>query len=241
LSSILITSGEGHVLINGGLPESATQIAANIRQLGFRLEDVKLILNSHAHFDHAGGIAELQRLSGAEFAASEPSAMVFKEGASGPDDPQYGTLPPVPAVEHVRIVTDGEAMRVGPLELTAHRTAGHTRGGTSWTWTSCEGERCVSIVYADSINPASATGFRFTDSPHYPDAVKDFEKSFATLSELPCDVLLTAHPEMSNTWVKLQKRDTGADANAFVTTDECHGYVEGARERLGRRVADERR
>ena len=95
LSSVLITSDSGHILIDGDLPESAPKIAASIRSLGFRVEDVKLILNTHVHYDHAGGLAELQRLSHARVAASALSAPVLKRGTSGPDDPQFGVLLPI--------------------------------------------------------------------------------------------------------------------------------------------------
>src|SRR5262249_28164948 len=159
-------------------------IASHIRALGFRVEDVKLILNTHVHFDHAGGIAELQRLSGARVAASEASAKVLRAGKSGPDDPQYATLPPIAPVANVEVVKDGETVRVGPLELTAHVTPGHTPGGTTWTWKSCEKDRCLDIVYADSLNPIASRGFLFSDSAHA--AARDgFAKSYATLESLP--------------------------------------------------------
>src|SRR5919106_6186340 len=181
LSSILITSAKGHVLIDGALPESAPKIAAAIRALGFRMEDVKLIVNSHAHFDHAGGIAELKRLSGARVVAMEASARVLRSGRSGAEDPQYGALPPFPRVANVEVLKGGETLRVGPIAVTAHTTGGHTQGGTSWTWKSCEQLRCVDMVYADSLTPVSAAGFRFTASREYPGAVENFEKSFAAI------------------------------------------------------------
>lgn len=138
LSSVLIASEGGHVLIDGALPESAPLIAANIRSLGFRIQDVKLILNSHAHFDHAGGIAELQRLSGARVAASRWTADVMKKGEVPRDDPQFGALRPIARVARVETFEDGETLRAGSLAVTAHLTPGHTPGGTSWTWRSCE-------------------------------------------------------------------------------------------------------
>ncbi len=165
LSSILLTSDAGHVLIDGALAESVPQIVANIKALGFRIEDVKLILNSHVHFDHAGGIAELQRLSGAQVVASEWSAAVLKAGRVSPDDPQYGVIRPAPPVAHVKILSDGQTLHVGPLALTAHFTPGHTAGGTSWTWQSCAGGQCQNLVYADSVNASAADGIKFTQRP----------------------------------------------------------------------------
>ncbi|MGH8311080.1 MAG: metallo-beta-lactamase, partial [Steroidobacteraceae bacterium] len=126
LSSILVTSNTGHVPIDGGLAQSAPHIAANIRKLGFRVEDVKLILNSHVHFDHAGGIAALQRMSGAQVAASARSAAVLRTGVPALDDPQHGAIAPIETVSDVRIVADGAVVRVGDLALTMRATPGHT-------------------------------------------------------------------------------------------------------------------
>ncbi|HEX6747892.1 MAG TPA: subclass B3 metallo-beta-lactamase [Longimicrobium sp.] len=238
LSAILVTSPQGHVLIDGALPESAPQIMGSIRALGFRVEDVKLILNSHAHFDHAGGIAALQRASGAAAAASAPSAPALERGASGPDDPQYGSLPGFAPVRGVRVLADGETVRVGTLALTAHLTPGHTPGGTTWTWRSCEGERCLEMVYADSQTPVSADGFRFTASRTYPTALQDFERGFAVLERLGCDVLLTPHPGASAMWDRLAAREAG-QPDAFVDREACRRYAATARQQLERRVASE--
>ena len=131
LGSVLITSDQGHALIDSGLPESAPEIAAHIRALGFRIEDIKLFLNSHVHHDHAGGIAELQKLSGAAVKASPSSAAVLKTGGIGADDPQFGTLAPIAPATNITTLADGEAVHLGTLALTAHFTPGHTAGGTT--------------------------------------------------------------------------------------------------------------
>ena len=135
-------------------------------------------MNAHAHFDHAGGIAALQRASGAPVAASARGARALAAGGSAPDDPQHAFgaaangFPPVPSV---RGVADGETLRVGPLAITARLTPGHTPGGASWTWRSCEGERCLDVVYADSLTAVSADEFRFSelgDGGRYVDAFR---------------------------------------------------------------------
>jgi metallo-beta-lactamase class B len=236
LSSVLITSKEGHVLIDGDLPESAQKIAASIRALGFRPEDVKLILNSHAHFDHAGGIAELARLSGARVLASKRGAEVIRQGKSGSDDPQFGILLPFPAWPRTATFDDAEVLHVGPLAVTAHLTAGHTPGGTSFTFSSCEEARCLNLVYADSLTPVSAPGFKFTRSA---DALTAFERSFAVLSTVPCDILVSAHPDASGFWERYDKREKAAAHDAFVDPAACKKYVEVARGRLQARVAEE--
>jgi metallo-beta-lactamase class B len=126
LSSILITSEGGHILIDGALPESAPLIVADIRSLGFRIEDVKFIVNSHAHFDHAGGTAELQRLSGARVATSQWTADVMNKGAVPRDDPQFGALDPIARVARIETIKDGENLSAGAVTVTAHLTPGHT-------------------------------------------------------------------------------------------------------------------
>ena len=239
LGAILVTSSEGHVLIDGGLPESAPSIIASIKALGFRVEDIKLILNSHAHFDHAGGIAALQRASGATVAASPWSARVLERGTSLPDDPQYGILLSYQPVRDVRVIADGETLRVGSLALTAHFTPGHTPGGTSWSWQSCEAGRCRDLVYADSQTPISADGFSFTRNDTYPSVLQDFEHGFAVLDHLSCDVLLTPHPSASSLWERIARREQGTK-DALVDSEACRRYAADARQKLAQRVASEK-
>jgi metallo-beta-lactamase class B len=239
LSSILITSSRGHVLLDGALPESVSQIVGNIRSLGFRIEDVKLIVNSHVHFDHAGGIAELQRLSGAKVVASAWSAEVLTKSGVGRGDPQFGVIPPIARISRATTLRDGQSFRVGDIALTAHLTPGHTPGGTSWTWQSCQDGHCLNLVYADSMTSVSADGFRFSDSAEYPTAVPDFEKSFAFLRATPCDILLTTHPDASRLWSRVEARQRGVQPDPIVAPNACKELAEDAREQLRRRLAAE--
>ena len=190
LSSMLITGPNGHILVDGALPQSAPLIEANIKALGFRIEDVKLIVNSHAHWDHAGGIAALQRASGAVVAASASGALSLKSGTHGKDDPQFYVRTPVhvPKVARVQVVRDGETVQVGPIGITAHLTPGHTPGSTTWSWTSCEDKRCMDVVYADSLNPISRDDFYFTGKGGTPDISASFAGSIAKLAALKCDI-----------------------------------------------------
>lgn len=224
LSAILITSEQGHILIDGGLSQSAPRIDESIRALGLRLQDVKLILNTHAHFDHAAGIAAIQRATGAVVAARADAARAFEQGGVTPDDPQYGfgvEENAFPAVEHVRVIDDGEVLRVGDLAVTAHATPGHTVGGTTWSWRSCEESECRDIVYADSLTPVAAPGFRFTGDAAHPSRVDAFRKSIARVGALPCDILLAAHP--------------GAAKGMT-----CRSLAENARRQLDQRIAKEK-
>lgn len=213
------------MLVDGALSESVPDIVARIHALGFRIEDVKLILNTHVHFDHAGGIAELQRLSGAAVAASPWSAAVLRSGAPGRDDPQYGIALPIAPVPVVREITDGETLHVGALALTAHVTPGHT----TWTWRACDGDRCLDIVCADSQTAVSADGFRFTD---HLTVLADFARSAAVLEALPCDLLVATHPGAS----ALRERIT---AHELVDPEACRHLAAASREQLEARLAKE--
>ncbi|HEU4882574.1 MAG TPA: subclass B3 metallo-beta-lactamase [Longimicrobium sp.] len=234
LTSILIASAEGHVLIDGALPNSAPLILANIRALGFDPADVKLILNSHAHYDHSGGFAALQRATGAPVAASAASAGAIRSGAAAPNDPQYGDLHATPPVSNVILIEEGRPMTVGSLSLTPYITAGHTPGGTTWTWRSCEGERCLDFVYADSQTPISREGFRFGASPQYPGAVADFRRGFQVLERVPCDILVTPHPGASNFWERAASAPEG-----LIDPEACRQYAARSLEQLQARLQRE--
>jgi metallo-beta-lactamase class B len=244
LSSVLITSDKGHILLDGGLPQSAALIDDNIRALGFRTTDVRLIVNSHAHFDHAGGIAALQRRSGARVAASAAGARALAAGEPPADDPQYGLgrqAMAFPKVPQVQAVGDGEVLRVGALALTAHLTPGHTPGSTTWSWQSCEGPRCLSVVYADSLNPVAAPGYRFSGGPHSPGTADLFRQSIAKVAALPCDLVIAVHPGFTDVERKLKER-TGnpGGPDPFIDARGCRRYAEDAAHGLAARLAEER-
>ncbi len=241
LSALLITGLQGHILLDGALPQSAALIEQNIKALGFRIEDVKLILNSHAHFDHAGGIAALQAASGAVVVASAHGAQVLRDGTIGPDDPQYDPAHPsrVSRVAKVRSVADGETLSVGPLQVTARLTPGHTPGSTTWTWTSCEHGRCLDMVYADSLTPVSADGFRFTGDANHADRSVAFMASIDKVAALKCDVIVSTHPDFTDTMEKQAAKT--ATHNTFIDPDGCRKYAAEARKRLAARLAQERK
>jgi len=236
LGAILVTSRDGHVLIDAGLPETAPLILRNIEALGFRPSDVKLVLNSHAHYDHAGGIAAIQRATDAEVAASRWSARVIETGRATADDPQYRSAIAYPGAKRVRVFADGDTLRVGALSLVAHLTPGHTPGGTSWSWTSCENERCLALVYADSQTPISDDDFEFTRSRTYTTGVADFRRGHALLESIRCDILLTPHPGASQLFARMEGR---SDGPRLIDPDGCRRYAANARAALERRLARE--
>jgi len=167
ISSILITSPQGDMLIDSGTEADADLVAQNIRDLGFRPTDVKYLLHSHEHFDHVGGMARLQQLTGAQLLASPAAAAVLRSGVASKDDPQSGMSKPFPAARVDRLIQDGEMVRIGDTILTAIATPGHTPGALSWRWGSCDGGRCRQIVYADSLTPVSRDDYRFSAHPAY--------------------------------------------------------------------------
>lgn len=240
LSALLVTGDAGHILLDGGLSQSAPLIDASIRKLGFKLEDVKLILNSHAHYDHAAGIAALQRASGATVVSSASGAQAFALGDAVPDDPQAGFgnngFPPV---KNVRVVNDKEVVRLGPLAIQMHNTAGHTPGSTTWTWQSCVDGKCLNMVYADSISAIAAPGFRFTGDAKTPSRVAQFRKSITTVGELPCDIMITTHPMATDLAGKLKKRAAKPAVDPFLDPQACRVLAANAMKALEARVAEE--
>ncbi len=222
LSSVLVTSSAGHVLLDGALPQSAPLIDQHIRALGFKTEDIRLILVSHGHYDHAGGVSALQRLSGARVGASASTATALRTGTITPDDPQAGfgeeanRFPKVSAVEEL---ADGQVLRVGDIAITVHHIPSHAPGSTAYTWRSCAGTDCRNVVYADSLTSVSAPGFRFSANPAL---VATFRKSIAKVAALPCDILIAPHP-------------------SFAVGKTCRTYAEDGEARLNQRLADEKK
>ena len=242
LSAILITGNDGHVLLDGGLEQSAAVIDANIRKLGFKTQDVKLIVNSHGHFDHAGGIAALQRASGARVAASPSGAEALRRGENTTDDPQYGfgkQFNGFPPVENVDVISDDESVTVGNVTITAIFTPGHTPGSTTWTWQSCEGLTCLNMVYADSISAAAAPGFKFTDKP---EVVALFRRSITRLGELPCDIVISTHPSATNLDAKIKRREARKPGEPDPFVDRgCRALAATAMKGLEARIAEEKK
>jgi len=236
LSSILIESDGGLILLDGGLPQSAELIDMNIRALGFDPLDIKAILVSHAHFDHAGGIAALQRLTKANVFSSAAGSATLTTGRLAADDPQYvagsgdGSFP---AIANVTAVGDGEFVTVGSVNVQAHHTPGHTAGSVSWTWESCALNTCLDVVYADSLTAVSAQGYSFAASG----AATRMVESAGKIADLPCDILLSPHPFFFGMHDKLERRDEG---NPFVNSLACTFYAESALGWLERRLDAER-
>ncbi len=236
ITALLVTSPAGDVLLDATTAESAPQIEANIRALGFRVEDVRYILTSHAHLDHVGGFGRLKADSGAIVVSRGADADAIERGHGERDDPQYLSTGKFPPASGVRRVQDGETLQVGDLVVTAHATPGHTPGSTSWTWNSCETSTCRHVAYVDSVNAISDDVYRYGDEASHPGVVAAFQASLSRIAALPCDILLTPHPDASDMWLRL-----GPQASqALVDGEACRRYAASGRERLEQRLAKER-
>jgi metallo-beta-lactamase class B len=242
LSSVLVVTNDGLILFDGDLPQSAHLIAEHIKLLGFDVRNVRWILNSHAHSDHAGGIAALQRLSGANVGASKLGAEALRAGDVPGDDPLAGSksatrFPPVPRVQ---AFGDGDVITLANVTVTAHATPGHTPGGTTWTWRSCEGGHCVKIVYADSLNAISSPGFHYSDTSRDPSTAEILRRSIATVRALPCDVLISVHPGVSDVLDKAAANARDPSRNAFLDPGACRAYADHYQQSLDARLLEER-
>ena len=235
LSSFLIESEAGLVLADGGLPQSAALIEANIRALGFDPHDIVAILVSHPHYDHAGGVNALQRMTGATVYTSEGGMATLTTGQLREGDPQYvadSDNGRYPAIRNVVAAGDGERLDFGELGITAVHTPGHTAGGVTWTWQSCALGTCYDVVYADSLTAVSAQGFSFAESG----AADRLIESAGKIADLDCDILLSPHPFFFGLHDKLERIEEG---NPFVNELACTFYAEEALGWLGQRLAAE--
>lgn len=235
ISALLITSPQGHVLIDSGTAEGGRQVLANLRALGFRPQDVRAIVISHEHFDHVGGLADLQRATGAPVLAREPAATALRRGANDRSDPQFGQLKPFAPIANVRTIGDEETVTVGPLSLQSIPTPGHTPGAASWTWRACDGDDCRQFVYADSLSAFSDDRYRFGDDQAHPGYVAAFRQALDRVAALECDILVTPHPSASRLWSRI---GPGA-SEPLANTAACREYARSARERLDKRLAEE--
>jgi len=230
LSSILIVGDQGDILIDGAGEQDAGSIADNVRSLGFRVQDIRFILTSHEHYDHIGGVAELQRLSGATVVASAPAAKILSSGVPANDDPQFGLVKRFPPAAVGRIVGDGGEVRLGNLMVTAMSTPGHAAGSLSWRWVSCDGGVCRTIVYADILAPVSNDTYRFSD---HPAVVAAFRSSIAKIADSPCEILLTPTPSVS------QMPERLALGRPLLDLDACKNYAAARAKDLDARLAKE--
>lgn len=235
LAVYLIASPKGDVLIDGALVQTVPQIEKNIAALGFKLSDIKLILNTHAHYDHAAGLAQLKKDTGAKFDASAADRPILETGTISFGPTASTHYPPV-KVDHV--VRDGETVGVGDIKLTAHLTPGHTPGCTSWTWNESEAGKTYRVIDICSV---SVAGNPLVNNQAYPKIVSDYRASIAKLSAMHADVFLAPHAGFYDPQGKLAARTAGgpnpfidrAALPAFMTKAKAAFETEFARQQAG--------
>ncbi len=227
LTALLVITDAGAVLIDGGMPQAADALLANMQRLDVAPADLRLLLSSHAHADHAGPFAALKRRTGARLVANAESSVLFARGGS--DDLHFGDEITYPPVDADRIVMDREVVSLGGTDFTVHFMPGHTPGSVAWTWTDTREGRPVRIAYADSL---SAPGYTLHDNPRYPRLVEEYRRTFDVVRALPCDLLLTPHPEGSG-W------DYAAGDSAGAKAMTCAAYAQGAKARFEAQLAEE--
>jgi metallo-beta-lactamase class B len=235
LSAYLVGSKQGAILLEGTTAENATLIERNIKAVGVPLTRVRLIVSDHAHYDHVGGIARIKRDTGAVFDASAGDAPALRSGVPGGEtDYEPIRFPPV-AVDHV--VHDGETVRVGDVSLTANLTPGHTPGCTTWSTTVRDGGRNLHILFLCSLTVA---GNVLVGNRAYPTIVADYERTFAKLSAMRADIVLTSHPEMADI-LQREARVRAGDLNAFIDPRALPSIVAKWRTNFEHELAEARR
>ena len=235
VTSYLFTSPAGDILLDGGYPENAPQILANIRTLGFDPKDVKLLINSHAHFDHAGGLAELKKATGAKLFASAADARQLQDG--GRDD--YGLYDTglFPAVTVDSVIPNGGIVRLGGWALKAVVTPPHTRGCTNWVTTAESGGKPVDAVF---MCGASVPGYRLVGNKGYPTLIADYEKLFPALRALPCQFFFAAHAGFFDVQAKAEQlRAHPNGPNPFIDPAGCRRWIDANERAFKAQVAKE--
>ena len=218
LSSYLITTPKGHILLDSGMLETVPLVRANIEKLGFKIGDVKVLINSHAHYDHAAGLAELKRLTKAKLYASQADAKLLARGGKG--DPNFGDRYPFEPVTADKTFTDGWKLTLGGTTMTAMVTPGHTQGCTSWTTDVAEGGRKLKAIFVCSV---TAPGYTLVGNKEHPEIVSDYESTFRRLKALKVDLFLSSHASAFGMAEKLKHRGANPSVNPFI---DPKGYLE---------------
>jgi metallo-beta-lactamase class B len=224
ITSFLITTPEGNILLDSGFEETVPLIRDSVKKLGFRMEDVKLLLNTHSHFDHAAGLAALKEITGAKLVTMDAEAPLLARGGKG--DFRFGDDLAYPPVQADRIIHNGDTVTLGGTTLTAHLTPGHTPGCTTWTMKVTDGGKSYDVVFVGSatINP----GVVLMNNPKYPQIAADYARTFKVLAKLPCDIFLAAHGSFFDLQGKAARLRKGETPNPFL---DPQGYREHVRQK----------
>jgi metallo-beta-lactamase class B len=229
ITALLVKTEQGALLIDGGMPQAAELLLAQMKRLGVAPRELRYILHSHAHADHAGPLAAIKRATGAQLISNAESAVLLERGGS--NDIHFGNDIVFPPVRADRLLQDGEVIQLGSLAFTVTFTPGHTPGSMSWTWTDTREGRPLRIAYVDSL---SAPGYRLVGNPAYPKLLETYQRSAAVVRQLPCELLLTPHPEQSG-W------NYADAARPHPKPTTCAAYAQAAEARWTQQVAEQQR
>ncbi len=222
LASYLIVTPQGNILINSSLEKSVPLIRDSIEKLGFKFSDTKILLISHAHWDHCAGSAAVKELTGAKYMVMDADVPEIEAGGKG--NFQYGDNPTsrYQPVKVDRVLHDGDEVRLGGTVLIAHLTPGHTKGTTTWTTNVTDGGKSYNVVIVGSPNVNA--GYKLVNNALYPQIASDYERMFRVLKSLPCDVFLGAHGNYYDMEAKYAKLKPG-EANPFVDPEGYKSYI----------------
>jgi metallo-beta-lactamase class B len=232
ITVVLVETSAGLVLIDTGPEDAAPHVLASIRALGFDPKAIKWLLMTHEHFDHVGGMAVVQKATGAKLLVNPGAADAMRTGKADPEDPQASWLVkyPMAPARVDRVLRSGGSLTLGGTRFIMHANPTHSPGSASWTWQSCESGKCLTIAYADSVNSISADDYRFTQHPARVEAAR---AGLRVIESLPCDLLLTPHPGSSSLLERLSRKEPLTAPRACIT------YAAGGSDRLSKRLAKE--
>lgn len=228
ITALLVKTEQGALLIDGGMPQTAELLLSHMKQLGVAPRELRYILHTHAHADHVGPLAAIRRATGARLISNAESAALLARGGS--NDIHFGDDISFPPVQADRLLQDGEVIELGALAFTVAFTPGHTPGSMSWTWTDTQGGKPVRMAYVDSL---SAPGYQLVGNPAYPKLMEAFRRSAGVVRQLPCDLLLTPHPDASG-W------DYGNVARPHPKPTSCAAYADAAEARWQQQIEAQR-
>jgi metallo-beta-lactamase class B len=234
ITSYLITTPEGHILLDSGFKETVPQIKANVAKLGFQMEDVKFLINSQAHYDHAAGLADLKSESKAKLLASVEDAKLLARG--GKDDPNFGDRFLFDPVIADRTFKDGWKLKLGGTTMTANITAGHTPGCTTWTMNANDGGKILNVIFVCST---TAPEYTLVNNAKYPAIARDFERTFKRLRSLKVDIFLSAHASQFDLLEKLGSRRKGSTPNPFIDPERYLRYLDQTEKAFRDRLAEQ--
>jgi metallo-beta-lactamase class B len=222
LANYLVTTPEGHILVNSDLESSVPLVRDSVEKLGFKFSDIKILLISHAHYDHDAGSAKIKEMTGAKYMVMQPDVDVVESG--GKTDFFYGSNPSTlyPPTSVDRVLHDGDEVKLGDAVLVAHLTPGHTKGCTTWTMKVKEDDKTYDAVIIGSVNVNP--GYKLVGNTAYPQIAEDYEKMFGVLKSLPCDLFLAAHGDVFNLEGKFARLERG-DKSALIDPDGYKKYL----------------